>query len=67
MTCPYCGKEMRNGFIQSAREIFWSPTKKKVFFRPFKSDDVPVAPSGWNSSVAGACYCDNCRKIVIDC
>lgn len=32
MKCPYCGEEMHQGLVQSGRDIFWSPKKKKMFF-----------------------------------
>ena len=28
MICPYCGKEMRYGVIQSQHEINWKPKKE---------------------------------------
>jgi len=31
MICPYCGKEMRYGVIQSQHEISWKPKKGKFF------------------------------------
>lgn len=67
MMCPYCGKQMKNGYIQSAREIFWSTQKKKLFFKAMGREDKPLASFGWNGSSAIAFYCDNCRKVVIDC
>ena len=27
--CPYCGEEMHKGLVQSGRDIFWSPKKRR--------------------------------------
>ncbi len=67
MECPYCGDEMDKGVIQSAREIFWSIKKKKVFFiSDISNGDVSIAPFGWSGSKAEAYLCKSCKKMIID-
>ncbi|SHE33593.1 hypothetical protein SAMN02745249_00236 [Atopostipes suicloacalis DSM 15692] len=65
MKCPYCEEEMDKGFVQSARNIFWSTEEKKLVFAPGKSDDIPIA-SGFNGATKESYFCKNCKKIIID-
>lgn len=62
MKCPFCDNEMENGYIQSARDIFWGRKKHKLFFM---NDEISIA-SGWNGSTKEAYACKVCQKIIID-
>ncbi len=64
MVCPYCKEEMDLGVMQSARTIFWSKRKNKIFFIPSK-DDITVA-KGMNGSYKECYFCSNCNKILMD-
>lgn len=67
MKCPYCEKKMKRGAIQSAREIFWSNYKRRLFFRPnIDKGDVSIAPFGLNGTVKEAYLCKNCKKVIND-
>jgi hypothetical protein len=65
MECPFCNKEMENGFVQSGKEIFWGDKKHKVFCFPHDEGEFSLA-DGWNSAVINACCCRDCKKIIID-
>ena len=65
MQCPYCGNEMERGFVQSARPVFWSPEKKKVFFKPSLQEDFEISEGFWNGSFAESHFCRNCKKVIL--
>ncbi|MDN6731872.1 MAG: PF20097 family protein [Atopostipes suicloacalis] len=65
MKCPYCGEEMAEGFVQSARNIFWSTQKKKVVFAPSKAEDISIA-NGFNGASKESYFCRKCKKVIID-
>lgn len=68
MICPYCGKEMRFGVIESQHEINWKPKKAKISGSAVFHKDAIVL-SGF-SFLKGSCVeaycCDDCKKIIID-
>jgi len=67
MKCPYCDTEMEKGVIQSAREVFWSCKKRKLFFRASADKgDVLIAQLGWNGSFAESYLCRRCKKVIFD-
>lgn len=69
MNCPYCGKEMEEGLIQSPQEISWiAGTKKTLLGRAkFHADSVILSElSMLNGSAVAAYLCRDCKKIVID-
>lgn len=65
MNCPFCGKEIRDGYIQSARRIFFLERERTVLFNPHKVErDVPVTGGFFNLS-APARYYDDCRCLFV--
>jgi len=68
MICPYCGKEMRYGVIQSQHEISWKPKKGKFFATAqFSKETIILSEFSFlKGSCVEAYCCDECRKIVID-
>ncbi len=64
MQCPYCNAEMTEGFIQSARGIFFGIKKHKLSFIA-NDKEIPLA-NGWNGSYVKSNHCPNCKKITID-
>ena len=68
MKCPYCGKELEQGVLQSAQEINWQ--KKKVVFNRahLHEGGVCLAPySFWKGSIVEAWLCRDCGKVIMDC
>ena len=67
MNCPYCGNEMVNGVVQSAREIFFTtqPRKGWMFFTPC-GGDVSLS---WHNPTRPTCIayrCISCKKVILD-
>ncbi|MBO5969047.1 MAG: hypothetical protein J6S14_11185 [Clostridia bacterium] len=65
MKCPYCNKEMKKGYVQSARPIIWGLYKKKLLFSATQSTDFTVSNGYWNGCFAEAYHCPKCKKIII--
>ena len=38
--CPYCGRELLSGYLQSARQIIWSQEEKSISFRADEDGDL---------------------------
>lgn len=66
MICPYCKQEMKKGFIQSPRQIFWGEKKHKTFFIPSEEGEFAISKGVFTGSTAEADYCSNCEKIIIE-
>lgn len=64
MTCPYCGKEMRAGYVQGARGVFFSERERTVFFNPHRRERDVVIASARDGCSAPAQYCDGCRLLL---
>ena len=67
MNCPYCGNEMVNGVVQSAREFFFTtrPRKGWMFFMPC-GGDVSLS---WHNPTRPTCIayrCIRCKKVILD-
>ena len=70
MRCPYCGKEMEEGLIQSPQELSWIPgNKRKVLGRARFHEGALVLSelSFLRGSAVVAWLCRECGKMVIDC
>ena len=70
MKCPFCGKEMTSGVVQSARHVFFTAKPHNLFFRPnlFGGDaDIVLTSDNWTKPTCAANYCADCRKVIIDC
>lgn len=68
-TCPYCGKPMVRGYIQSSRTLSWLPKRLKLFTAAgFMGHDALVLSEG--AGIGAPCViaykCEACQKIVID-
>lgn len=55
--CPYCGRELLSGYLQSARQIIWSQEEKSISFRADEEGDLVVSRGIWNGSFADCRYC----------
>lgn len=65
MKCPFCGREMTEGFVQSSRWVYFTKQRHKFFFRP-KEDDVVLSTHNWTAPTAKAWHCSNCMKVIVD-
>ena len=68
MKCPFCGKEMENGKVKSAKEIFFASDEEKlVFFAEVEEDvEILLSSNNWTNPSCVAYHCDACRKVIID-
>lgn len=75
MNCPYCEREMEQGYLKSFRHMVWSHSPRMPLIScpgtiPIvEDDDVEVgkaAAGGWNGFRVQASYCPGCKKIIID-
>lgn len=58
--CPYCGRELLSGYLQSARQIIWSQEEKSISFRADEEGDLVVSHGIWEGSFADCRYCADC-------
>ena len=69
MICPYCGKEMEKGLIQSPQEIAWLKGDKKHMFGRAGLHEGSVVLSRLSvmkGSAVTAYLCRDCKKVLID-
>ncbi len=56
---------MTEGFVQAARQVFFTKERHKFFFNA-QSDDVLLSTHNWTAPTAKAWNCENCMKVVVD-
>ena len=65
--CPYCGKEMEQGYIKSPQQIYWSDNKELGPASPGETR-IRLSQKFWNGFFNGfhveSYYCPDCKKIV---
>ncbi|MDD5945649.1 MAG: PF20097 family protein [Clostridia bacterium] len=68
MNCPYCGKEMKLGYIQCRDGVTWTLKKQLVSSLSFLGKESTSLENGAadNSSAVYAFKCDDCKKVIID-
>ena len=66
MDCPYCGNEMTKGWVQSARRVIFTTTKKESAFLINHKTDVVLTANNFVAPSCIAYHCSTCKKIVID-
>jgi len=67
MTCPYCNKDMTKGRLVSSRKVTWIHPIMIVGNTGETNDVVPPGSSFWRMSKIPTYYCENCKKMNIDC
>ncbi len=67
MQCPYCGEEMKRGYIHGDRySLKWVPEENdKGQLLQWFSKGIKLTNGFLNNSVESF-YCENCKKIIID-
>ena len=65
MTCPKCANEMKQGHLQSSREIAWSP-EKRGFVRRFDAETVDFVNSLSTGTNLAAHHCPTCKLILAE-
>lgn len=69
MNCPYCGRELEKGLIQSPNEISWLKGEQKHLFAKAEFHEGAVVLSEFSfvkGSAVKAFLCRECKKVVID-
>ena len=64
--CPYCGRELLSGYLQSARQIIWSQEEKSISFRADEEGDLVVSRGIWEGSFADCRYCADCGIFLLE-
>ncbi|MFR6424775.1 MAG: PF20097 family protein [Oscillospiraceae bacterium] len=64
--CPYCGRELLSGYLQSARQIIWSQEEKSISFRADEEGDLVVSHGIWEGSFADCRYCADCGIFLLE-
>ena len=64
--CPYCGRELLSGYLQSARQIIWSQEEKSISFRADEDGDLVVSHGIWEGSFADCRYCADCGIFLLE-
>ncbi len=62
--CPYCGEELEEGYVQSARPIFYDKEERFFWFFPRKKS-IKLAGSLFEAAVTKACVCKKCKVVII--
>ena len=65
MTCPYCNSEMTQGFVQSARQIFFSTKKHRFHFLAREGEQI-LTKHSWTAPTCKALCCTQCKKVILD-
>ena len=67
--CPWCGKDMEQGFLMGSRGVFWCrgiPAGKALWLRPGRENIMRVDTQGDVLCYHTAWYCPDCKKMTID-
>ena len=67
MECPFCGKEMRQGYIPAGDTLRWLPAGEELFtaskedrvrlFYPLKNTSIDNGPEAY--------YCADCMRLIV--
>ena len=68
MNCPYCGKEMELGYVQSRDGVTWSDKEYAVkALATLHPRSISLANGVGDKSTAVYAYrCADCKKVIID-
>ena len=67
MNCPYCGKQMKESFIQSAQQLYLNFGKRPRFNPAGDLSSKSLSRfSLTKAPFVKAAYCEDCEKIIID-
>lgn len=69
MICPYCHQEMQIGFIQSEKDLVWTPEGEpaNLFVNRFKKYQVPLDKRHFFRMAKVKVYrCEKCQIQIIN-
>lgn len=61
--CPYCGKEMRAGYLQSSRYLVWDPEIKYGAILPGK-EGFCLTRKLFSENAVPSRYCEHCCLLI---
>ena len=65
MKCPFCGGEMKRGYLKSSHHLFWGPREDLGWI---EKDCVSLRTGFWKAAFEGinipSDYCPDCKKII---
>lgn len=65
MNCPFCGKEMERGFLQTGNKIIWAKKQHSVSLVA-KEGEVALGNAIFGGIALDAFICKDCKKVVVD-
>ena len=66
MKCPWCEKEMTEGFINSSRNVIFSEKPNEALFFLNDKENIGLTQHNWTRPSAKAYHCESCKKVVVD-
>ena len=65
--CPYCGRQLELGYIQSYKPIYFNKGNKARFLASGDLQSFSISSLGAiKAPAAKAAYCASCRKIIVE-
>lgn len=68
-TCPWCGRDMEQGFLSGSRGVFWTrgvPSAKVLWLGAGRENTLRVDDEGSLATYKSTWYCPSCEKMVFD-
>lgn len=62
-TCPICSCQLENGYLQSARQIFFSQKKHMISFLP--DSEAVLLTEDMLSTSGNAFMCPRCKIVIV--
>lgn len=66
MKCSKCGKDMQNGFLQTANIVTFNRTRHKISLNPKDEADVMIARKAFTGTDFQGYICKECGLVVFD-
>lgn len=64
MICPYCGEEMKKGYVQCRDGMYWNEKKRPI--PALMLGGGRTIQLSYDPSTVEAYCCENCRKVIIE-
>lgn len=66
MNCPYCGKPMQKGYLQSGRGFIWSYEKKEDIYIASEETDIEFRSNIWKGCCVESWLCPDCNRLITE-
>ena len=64
MNCPYCDKEMAQGFLTSTHDITWQTKANAEPFYKLRMNENDFSDTFWTGPSLTSWYCPDCNVIL---